>query len=89
LVELARGFSRLSDPTRVGILETLAAGPRNYTALCRAVGQKPQTVTYHLRLLKMDSLVNSTRKGKSVIYVCNAAAMRALSAGIAKLMPRR
>jgi hypothetical protein len=37
----------------------------------------------------MGRLVIGTRKGKSAIYVCDAAAMKALSVGIAKLTPMK
>jgi hypothetical protein len=37
----------------------------------------------------MGRLVVGTRKGKSVIYACDAAAMKALAAAIKKLTPRK
>jgi hypothetical protein len=37
----------------------------------------------------MGRLVVGTRKGKSMIYVCDAAAMKALAIGIAKLTPKK
>ena len=49
LLEWARGFSLLSDPTRLGILSLLAKGPKNVTALCKALGlkQPPPRATPH------------------------------------------
>ena len=87
--ELARGFGLLSDTTRLGILKTLSAGPKNVTALCRALGLKQPITSHHLGLLRMGRLVIGTRKGRSVLYVTDKDALKALAAGLTKLMPRR
>jgi len=87
--ELACGFGLLSHATRLGILKMLKAGHKNVTALCKGLGLKQSIVSHHLGLLRMGRLVIGTRKGKSVIYVCDAAAMKALAVGIAKLTPRK
>ena len=89
LAEWARGFSLLSDPTRLGILKMLAAGPKNVTTLCSSLGLKQPTISHHLGLLRMGRLVIGTRKGKSVVYVTDGACMKALSAAISKLSPGR
>jgi len=89
LNDLARGFALLSDATRLGILRALTAGPKNVTALCKAVGQKQPTTSHHLGLLRMGRLVQGTRKGKSVLCVIDRANMKALAAGLAKLTPRK
>ena len=88
-VEWARGFSLLSDPTRLGILKMLSGGPKNVTSLCDGLGLKQPTVSHHLGLLRMGRLVVGTRKGKSVIYVSDAASMKELAAALAKLSPGR
>jgi ArsR family transcriptional regulator len=87
--DLACGFGLLSDATRLGILKMLTTGPKNVTALCEGLDLKQPTISHHLGLLRMGRLVIGTRKGKSVVYVCNAAAMKALAVGIAKLTPRK
>jgi DNA-binding transcriptional ArsR family regulator len=87
--ELACGFGLLSGATRLGILKMLTTGPKNVTALCKGLGQKQPSVSHHLGLLRMGRLVIGTRKGKSMIYVCDAAAMKALAVGLAKLTPRK
>ena len=87
--ELARGFGLLSDATRLGILKMLTAGPKNVTSLCKGLRAKQTMVSNHLGLLRMGRLVSRTRKGRSMIYVCDAAAMKALAVGIAKLTPRK
>jgi len=88
LLEWARGFSLLSDATRLGILKNLAKAPKNVTALCKAVGLKQPTVTYHLGLLRMGRLVINTRQGKSVVYSTDKANLKALASALAKLMPK-
>ena len=86
---LTCGFGLLSDATRLGILKMLTTGPKNVTALCKGLGLKQPTISHHLGLLRMGRLVIGTRKGKSMIYVCDAAAMKALAVGLAKLTPRK
>jgi ArsR family transcriptional regulator len=89
LAEWARGFSLLSDSTRLGILKVLAGGPKNVTALCGALRLKQPTISHHLGLLRMGRLVEGTRRGKSVVYVTDAASIKALAAGLGKLTPKR
>ncbi len=87
LSEWARGFSLLSDPTRLGILKMLAAGPKNVTALCDALGLKQPTISHHLGLLRMGRLVTGTRQGKSVVYTTEKKNLKDLSSAISKLTP--
>jgi ArsR family transcriptional regulator len=89
LNEWARGFSLLSDSTRLGILKILSGGPKNVTALCDALGLKQPTISHHLGLLRMGRLVIGTRAGKSVMYVTDASCMKELAVGLAKLTPKR
>ncbi len=89
LQEWARGFSLLSDPTRLGILQELSAGSKNVTALCKALGLKQPTISHHLGLLRMGRLVTGTRAGKSVIYESEKANMKDLAAALDKLTPSK
>ena len=89
LRNLAAGFGQLSDPTRLGILKMLSAGPKNITGLCASLGLKQPTISHHLGLLRMGRLVVGTRKGKSVVYVTDTASMKELAVGIAKLTPHK
>ena len=86
--DLAQGFGLLSDPTRLGILTLLAKGPKNVTALCKALGLRPTTVSHHLGLLRMGRLVNGTRQGKCVLYSTDKANLKALASALANLMPK-
>jgi len=84
----AEGFGLLSDPTRLGILSILAKGPKNVTALCKALGLKQPTVSHHLGLLRMGRLVVGTRKGKAVVYTTDKANLKVLAGALGKLMPK-
>jgi DNA-binding transcriptional ArsR family regulator len=86
--EAAFGFGLLSDQTRLGILKTLTAGPKNVASLCKAIGVKQPTASHHLGLLRMGRLVIGTRKGKSVMYSTDKACMKELAAALAKLTPK-
>ena len=86
--DLAQGFGLLSDPTRLGILSLLAKGPKNVTALCKALGSKQPAVSHHLGLLRMGRLVINTRQGKSVAYSTDKANLKTLASSLAKTMPK-
>jgi len=88
LKEWAQGFSLLSDRTRLGILAELSAGPKNVTAMCKALKLKQPTVSHHLGLLRMVRLVSSERQGKSVIYTADKKALKELQAAVRTLTPR-
>jgi len=89
LSEWARGFALLSDPTRLGILKLLGAGPRNVTALCNGLGLKQPTVSHHLGLLRMGRLVVGTRQGKSVVYNSDKKNLKALVSAIGTILPSK
>ena len=78
----------LSDPTRLSILAQLATGPKNVTALCKALGLKPPMASHHLGLLRMGRLVVGPRQGKAVVYSTDKANLKALASALAKLMPK-
>ena len=88
LLEWARGFTLLSDATRLGILSLLAKGPKNVTALCKALGLKQPTVSHHLGLLRMGRIVNGIRQGKAVVYTTDKANLKALASALGRLMPK-
>ena len=86
--ELAQGFSLLSSPTRLSILALLAKGPKNVTALCKALKVKQQTLSHHIGILRIGRLLNSIRRGKSVIYTADEANLKALAAALSRLLPK-
>jgi len=89
LKEWAQGFSLLSDRTRLGILAELSKGPRNVTAMCKALKLKQPTISHHLGLLRMGRLVNGERRGKSVIYTADKKALKELQTAVGKLTPAK
>jgi DNA-binding transcriptional ArsR family regulator len=86
--EWAQGFRMLSDPTRLGILATLAKGPRNVTALCKVLGLKQPIVSTHLGIMRLGRLVAGTRQGKSVVYEANKAALKELARVLKAMSPK-
>ncbi|HUT89638.1 MAG TPA: metalloregulator ArsR/SmtB family transcription factor [Thermoguttaceae bacterium] len=88
LQDSARGFSLLSDPTRLGIVQVLARGPKSVTGLRKTLKLKQPSVSHHLGLLRLGGLVNGTRQGKSVIYSCDKASLKALASGLSNLVPK-
>jgi DNA-binding transcriptional ArsR family regulator len=89
LYGFALGYGLLSDPTRLGILGMLVTGPKSVGELCEGLGLTQPNVSYHLGLLRRGGLVIGTRKGQSIAYVADAACIKELAAGIAKMAPKR
>jgi len=89
VVQLARGFSLLSDSTRLGILKMLESGPKNVTAMCDGLGLKQPAVSHHLGLMREGGLVAGKRQGKSVIYSSDASVIKDLAASLVKLSPSK
>jgi len=71
IVELTNLFRLLSDKTRLNILLLLASGERNVTWLCQQLQLPQPTVSHHLGLLRLNSLLASRRDGKQVFYSLN------------------
>ena len=65
---LRRGVALLSDATRLGILNILAGGPKNATALGKTLGMRQPTVSHNLGLLRTGRLVAGTRKANAGVY---------------------
>ena len=86
--EWAQGFRMLSDPTRLGILAELTKGPKNVTALCKALGLKQPIASTHLGILRMGRFVTGTRQGKSVVYEANKAALKELARALKAMSPK-
>ncbi len=68
LEQLTSLFRLLSDKTRLNILLLLASGERNVSALCRELRLPQPTVSHHLGLLRMNSMIGHRRLGKHVFY---------------------
>jgi DNA-binding transcriptional ArsR family regulator len=66
--ELADVFRVLSDPTRLRILSMLAKGERNVGDLCGEIRLPQPTVSHHLGILRLHSVIASRRDGKHIYY---------------------
>jgi len=83
LEQLSSLFRLLSDKTRLSILLKLAEGERNVTSLCEELNLPQPTVSHHLALLRMSSIVGNRRHGKQVFYGLNGGTERGASDALA------
>jgi ArsR family transcriptional regulator len=68
--DLAETFKALADPTRVAIVNRLAAGDACCVCdLTDAFDLAQPTVSHHLRILRDAGLVSSERRGTFAYYV--------------------
>jgi DNA-binding transcriptional ArsR family regulator len=65
---LAETFSALGDPTRVRILDALAAGELCVCDIASLVGISESAASHQLRLLRGMRLVRPRRAGRQVYY---------------------
>ena len=67
--ELAAQFKALADPTRVAIVNRLAAAPEVCVCdLTASFDLSQPTISHHLRILREAGLVESTRRGTWAYY---------------------
>jgi ArsR family transcriptional regulator len=67
--EIARRFKALSDPTRVAIVNRLAAADECCVCdLTEAFELSQPTISHHLRVLRDAGLVESSRRGTWAYY---------------------
>ncbi len=81
--ELAARFKALADPTRVAIVNRLAAA--NEVCVCDLTGAfelSQPTISHHLRLLREAGLVESSRRGTNAYYRLVPDAIAALRAAL-------
>ena len=57
-------FGALADPTRRGILEQLAHGPRPIPALSEPFDMSAPAISKHLRVLEASGLITRTKVGR-------------------------
>lgn len=70
---LAELFSALADPTRVRIVEALAASELCVSDLSAALGLTASCTSHQLRLLRALRLVRHRREGKLIYYALDDA----------------
>ncbi len=68
LAAVARLFSVLSEPSRLGLLQALHKGPQTVSELMDACAMKQANVSKHLGVLHDHRLVKRERNGVSVRY---------------------
>jgi ArsR family transcriptional regulator len=71
----ARWFHALSDPTRLKIIQRLAAGERCVCELTDALEAAQSRLSFHLRALKDADLVTDRRDGRWIYYSLNRATL--------------
>ena len=72
--QLSSLFRLLADKTRLNILVLLREGERNVSSLCDQLKLPQPTVSHHLGLLRMNSVIGNRRDGKQVFYSLNGRA---------------
>jgi DNA-binding transcriptional ArsR family regulator len=65
---LSRYFRVLGDPTRLRILESLLERERTVSELVDLLGAPQSRVSNHLACLRWCRLVESERRGRTVVY---------------------
>jgi DNA-binding transcriptional ArsR family regulator len=76
----ADAFAAIADPTRRGLIETLAQGPATATRLAGSLPITRQAVSKHLSILREASLVGSRREGRETIYTLQPDALDEVTA---------
>ena len=76
--QLAARFKALADPTRVAIVNRLAAGECCVCDLNAAFDLSQPTISHHLKLLREAGLVEASRRGTWAYYRLVPDAVRAL-----------
>ena len=80
----ARLFKALADPTRVAIVNRLAAAPEVCVCdLTAAFDLAQPTISHHLKVLREVGLVESTRRGTWAYYRLVPEALEALRGALA------
>ena len=66
-----RFFSALANPTRLSILETLQASPKNVAELASILKQEQSMISHNLKPLEDCAFVFSERQGRTRVYRLN------------------
>ena len=79
--KVVAALSALAQDTRLGIFRLLVrTGPSGLSAglIAKEMGVVASTLSHHLGLLEQAELVQSSRRGRNVIYTTNLEGIRAL-----------
>ncbi len=58
----------LADPTRLAIVRLLTRGPLAVKKINAELGLEPNLLSHHLKVLREGGLLDSARRGKSIVY---------------------
>lgn len=78
-----QALAALAQDTRLAVFRRLVqAGPAGLAAgrIGQAIGIPPATLSFHLHQLVQAGLVTATRRGRSILYAADYAAMNSLLA---------
>ncbi len=72
-------FAALADPTRRGLVESLASSPATATDLAKGLPMTRQAVSKHLAMLAAAELVSTERRGRETRYTLRPEPLREVS----------
>jgi ArsR family transcriptional regulator len=75
----------LSDPTRAGIVASVARGPKSVGELCQELKVNQPTASHHLAILRMGKLLIRQRRGKQMMYSLNSERLKPVEKFLAEL----
>lgn len=61
-------FKALGDNTRLKIVEALIGKELNVNSLVNTLGMTQSAISHQLKILKLNGIIKSERKGKEVYY---------------------
>ena len=61
-------FKALGDGTRLKIVNALMDGEKNVNSLVSKLGITQSAISHQLKILKLNEIIKSERKGKEVYY---------------------
>ena len=70
-------FRALSDPTRLAVVQRLAAGPTTVSDLARPFDMALPSFTQHLGVLEAAGLIRSHREGRTRVCVLDGPTLQA------------
>jgi len=77
-------FKALSDPTRRRVLELLRQGPMNAGELAENFQVSKPTMSAHFAVLREAGLIESEKRGKSVVYALQLSVLEDALLGFAQ-----
>jgi ArsR family transcriptional regulator len=86
--KIARRLRVVADPTRLAVLDHLAAGPSSVGEIARAFSLAQPTVSAHVKHLREAGLVRADRRGTRLEVSVDRAALAALAGELAALIGR-